>query len=418
MRVLCIHNSFPAQFEHVCRALVKQGHEVLFLTEYVNPHITVDGVQVMQLTIPPTPASDNPADFVYRQGMQRADAFANVLLQLRTQGYSPDSILDHPSWGSSFYVQDIFPRAARLCYFEWFFTKATQALFCGEHYESDPAHFAPSRQRNLFLLQALQDCQWGIVPTAWQCRQIPANFHYKVQVLHEGVPTERFCPALIGPKRGLTLSNEQGEMLLDLAPNAEVVTYVSRGFEPHRGYPQFYAALEEILSARPCCQVLIIGEDRVCYGSPRSDGKGWAAYLREKQPLSEAFAARVHFLPFIAGEAYVRLLRASTVHVYLTVPFVLSWSVLEAMACGCLVVGADTPPVRDVIEHGITGFLTDMNRPHAVAEAVIAALENAPQLDAVRHAAREVVTSRFDTETAQGQWLAIIADVMRRTGGF
>lgn len=417
MRILFVHNKFPSQFEHVAGALVAQGHEVLFVAEYVSRFISVEGARVIQVTVPPVPAEEDihdRAELAHRQGMQRADAFGNVLLQLRAQGFSPELIIDHPAWGSTFYVQDIFPHAARICYFEWFFTKATQSVLSGHHYTSDPALFAPPRQRNLFLLQALQECHWGIVPTMWQCRQIPANFHYKLQVLHEGVPTGRFCPAPAGSKRGLTLSNEQGEILLDLPADAEVVTYVSRGFEPYRGFPQFYASLEAILAARPQCRVLIIGEDMVYYGSPRPDGKGWAAYLREEQPLSEAAAARVHFLPFIAGEAYVRLLRASTVHVYLTVPFVLSWSVLEAMACGCLVVGADTPPVREVIEHGVTGFLTDMHRPQAVADSVIAALENAPQLDPVRRAARDLVTSRYDAETAQAQWLAIIADVMRR----
>lgn len=420
MRVLFVHNTFPAQFVHLARALVQQGHEVLFVVECVNPHVSVDGAQVTQVTVPPLANAPDGADdaahpdFAMRLAMHKANAFGNVFLHLRTQGFCPDLIIDHPAWGSTFYVQDIFPYAARVCYFEWYFTKVTQSIFSGHQYISDPALFGPTRQRNLFLLQALQECHWGIVPTAWQCRQIPANFHYKLQVLHEGIPTERFCPAPNGPKKTITVGDEQGTVVLSLPSDGEVVTYVSRGFEPYRGFPQFYGALEAILAARPHCQVLIIGEDKVCYDTPRADGKGWAAYLRETKPLSAAAAARVHFLPYVSGDAYVRLLRASTVHVYLTVPFIVSWSLLEAMSCGALVVCADTMPVREVVEHGISGFLTDMNSPNGVADAVIAALENAPQLDAVRRAAREVITSRYDAETAQAQALAIVTDVLRR----
>lgn len=411
MKVLFVHNNFPAQFVHIARALVQLGHETVFLSEFCNAAVTVEGLRPIQVSVPPLEKNSNPALQSYLAGLKRAEMFANVCMALRKQGFSPDVIIDHPAWGAGLYLGDIFPQAARLSYFEWFFTKQTQSLFTGQDFDAAPTLFAEQRQRNNFLLQALQDADWAIAPTQWQCRQIPANFHYKMQVMHEGIDTGYFSPDL-----SYSSYADIQTLVPALPPKAEIVTYAARGFEPYRGFPQFYSALKGLLEARPLCHVICMGDDRVCYGSPRADGKGWAHYLQETLPLGE-LAARLHFLPFQSTEAYRTVLRASTAHVYLTVPFVLSWSLLEAMSCGCLVIGADVAPVREVIEHGANGFLTPLGNSDALVDSLLRTLEHAPHLHSVREAARERVIQRYELGMQLSQHLGIIEDVLRRKQG-
>lgn len=412
MKVLFVHNNFPAQFVHLARALVQLGHETVFLSEFCSNTVQVEGLRPIQISVPPLEKNSNPALQSYLAGLKRAEMFANVCMALRKQGFSPDVIIDHPAWGAGLYLGDIFPKAARLSYFEWFFTKQTQALFTGQDFAAAPILFAEQRQRNNFLLQALQDADWGIVPTQWQCRQIPANFHYKMQVMHDGIDTGVFCPTSSSDGSPAPCT-DIATLVPALPPEAEIVTYATRGFEPYRGFPQFYAALKALLEARPLCHVICMGDDRVCYGSPRADGKGWAQYLQEQLPLGD-FAARVHFLPFQSAENYRAVLRASTVHVYLTVPFVLSWSLLEAMSCGCLVIGADVAPVREVIEHGTTGFLTPLDNSDALVDSLLRTLELEPHLQPVRKAARECIVARYELGMQLSQQLHIIEDVLRR----
>lgn len=419
MKVLFVHNNFPAQFVHMARVLVQQGHDVRFLAEYVSDRTFVEGLQPLQLPVPPIENSTDAARLAYLRCQKRSDVFGNAFMTLRKSGFSPDVIIDHPGWGATLYAADMFPRAARLCYFEWFFTQDTQTHFTGHNFTADPALFATLRQRNLFLLNALHDADWGIVPTQWQCRQIPTNYHYKLQILHDGIDTGYFCPAPDAPRADtpLLLRDTQGTVLADIPAGAEVVTFTTRGLEPSRGFPQWYAALPQVLAARPLCHALIIADDKVCYGDPREDGKGWGQYLRESSPLPENLGRRVHFVDFQPRDVYRAALQRSTVHVYLTVPFVLSWSLLEAMSCGCLVVASDTEPVREVVQHGVQGVLTPWKDAVELGEAVIMALENAPRLQAMREAARQLVVQRYDVGMVLPQQLRILEDVVRRKWG-
>lgn len=409
MKVLFIHNNFPAQFVHLARALLQLGHEIVFLSEFCSDTVYVEGLRPIQLHVPPLEENSNLALQSYLAGLKRAEIFGNSCITLRKQGFSPDLIIDHPAWGAGLYLADIFPQAARLSYFEWFFTKHMQTQCTGQDFAATPSLFAEQRQRNNFLLQALQDADWCLVPTQWQCRQIPANYHYKLQIVHEGIDTGYFSPFPEARK-------DLAALVPDLPPEAEIVTYAARGFEPYRGFPQFYSTLKPLLEARPRCHVLCLGDDRVCYGSPRADGKGWAQYMQEQLPLG-ALAARVHFMPFQSARHYRAVLRASTVHVYLSVPFVLSWSVLEAMSCGCLVIGADVAPVREVIAHGTNGFLTALGNNDALLDTLLRTLEHAPQLHSVREAARESIVQRYELGMQVAQHLRIIEDVLRRKQG-
>jgi glycosyltransferase involved in cell wall biosynthesis len=183
-----------------------------------------------------------------------------------------------------------------------------------------------------------------------------------------------------------------------LSAGDEVVTYVARNLEPYRGFHVFMRALPGLLRARPRARVLIVGGDQVSYGSKPADGETWRARMLAEVG-GQIDAGRVHFLGRLPYESYLRLLQVSAVHAYLTYPFVLSWSMLEAMAAGCMVVGSRTAPVEEVIKHGENGWLVDFFDHRQLAEALAGALEERSRLDGIRQAARRTVVERFDLTT-------------------
>jgi glycosyltransferase involved in cell wall biosynthesis len=172
-----------------------------------------------------------------------------------------------------------------------------------------------------------------------------------------------------------------------------VVTYIARNLEPYRGFPSFMRALPHLLAARPAARVVIVGGDEVSYGQSAPDGQTWRArMLAEIGPLDPA---RVHLLGRLGYRQYLSLLQVSAAHVYLTVPFVLSWSCMEALAAGCAVIGSRTPPVREVIEHGRNGWLVDFLDPPAIAAQVVAVLADRAGQAPIRARARETVLARY-----------------------
>ena len=202
-------------------------------------------------------------------------------------------------------------------------------------------------------------------------------------MLHDGIDTNWFSPQ----QETLNIPG------VPLRGNEPIITYATRGMEPYRGFPQFIQALELILAEHPQAHAVIAGEERVCYGPPRPDGKSWKEYMLSQVRLP---MDRVHFTGSLPYAQYRQLLRCSSVHVYLTRPFVLSWSMLEAMACGCLVVASDTEPVLEVIRHGHNGLLCDFFSPQSIAHSVLQALARQDSLQAVRHEARKTVMERFE----------------------
>jgi glycosyltransferase involved in cell wall biosynthesis len=216
------------------------------------------------------------------------------------------------------------------------------------------------------------------------------------------VDTDYFVPA---QDRPLVLPN------LDLSGVKRIVTYVSRGMEPYRGFPQFIEALPKILEADKDCHIVIVASERICYGKPLPDGKTYKDVMLEKVPLD---LRRVHFVGTLPYGEYKKVLQASTVHVYLTRPFVLSWSLLEALSCGCLVVASDTPPVREVITDGVNGIMADFNAPEDIASKVIGALTYPSFTGAVKEKARKTIEDGYALKTLLPRHLALIRSAVSR----
>lgn len=396
MDILFAHNNYPAQFVHLLEALkANTEHRVVFLSQYIKRGVEVHGLQHVKVPLRKQHSSKNKTENFLVDTLHTGEDYANAMLKLKKDGFFPDIVYDHAGFGCGMYIPDIFPKAARISYCEWFYTKGADYGFSKPVEKRSPADFARSRQHNLYILDGLREADLGISPTQWQCSQFPMEYRQKMHVLHDGIDTDFFCPQ----QTKLTLPG------LDLEGATELVTYTTRGFEPYRGFPEFYTSLPRILKARPGCHIILMGNDSTHYGPKPAEGKTWRQLMQEKVQVD---TSRVHFLPYSDYETYRSVLRASSVHVYLTVPFVLSWSMLEAMACGCLLVASDTEPVREVIYHTKNGLLVPFYDTKALAETVIEALKNQKQLYSLRENARQTIMEQYALSSLLPQHLGLI----------
>lgn len=384
MRIIFLHSNFPAQFVHMAAWLARNpGNEVVFVTQ--REEGSIPGVRKILYKLPQRPDAATPGLAGFETAIRQGQAVYRVLNTLKKQGFVPDVIYGHSGWGLPLFVKDVFPRSSLICLFEWYYhAHGTDADF-------DPANpLGPEgemrvRVKNAPILLDLDSCDWGVSPTYWQHRQFPLEYQPKISVLHDGIDT-----GAIKPDPGCRLVLPQ--IGLDLSGVREIVTYVARGMEAYRGFPQFMEAVRLITEARPECHVVIVGADRVAYGKSLPDGKTFKQAMLEKIPLD---LKRVHFTGLLPKSDYLKVLQSSSVHVYLTYPFVLSWSMLEAMAAGCVVVGSATPPVTEVITDGVNGLLTDFFAPDRVAVRVGEVLDHPARYQELRAAARQTVLDRY-----------------------
>lgn len=385
MQILFLHPNFPAQFRHLAAVLAKDpNNQVVFGT--TRDQGSIPGVYKAIYT--PTREA-HPLSHRYVRPLENAvlqgQAVYRMAEKLKAQGFIPDVVYSHSGWGPALFIKDIFPNVTLLCYFEWFY-----------HAHGSDADFEPAEQlsaddeakirvKNAPILLDLYSCDRGLSPTYWQRQQFPSEYHSKITVLHDGVDTAFFRPQ---PRAKLVLP----KVNLDLSQVEEVVTYVGRGMEPYRGFPQFMEAVALIQQRRPNCHVVVVGEDRVAYGKPLPDGKTYKQLMLEKLPLD---LSRLHFTGPLPYDQYLQVLQASSVHVYLTRPFVLSWSMLEALATGCLVVASRTPPVMEVIKDGTNGLLVDFFSPQEIADRLEEVLNHSDYMSSIRTKARETIQEHY-----------------------
>jgi len=383
MRVLFVHANFPAQFRHMAEAFGRDpANQVVFATQNERPEWVIPGVRKAVAVKVPEKTEGHPLALRLEQAFANGLEFAKLCRSLRQQGFVPDVTVGHSGWGQTMFLRDVFPEAPFVGYFEWYYDPdGEDARFDGPLSED---HRAELRVKNMPILSDLAACAFGISPTRWQAAQFPPSERKKLAVIHEGVDTDYFSPAY-----GSRLKLPE----LDLGEVPELVTYAARGMEPYRGFPQFIEALPIVLKERPACHAVILGEDRVCYGRPLPEGQSWKRTMQDRVALDPA---RVHFTGPLPYGQYKQVLQASSVHVYLTRPFVLSWSFLEALSLGCLVVGSDTAPVREVLRHGENGLLTDFASPERIAASLIEALERQEEYRPLREQARADVVERYD----------------------
>ena len=389
-KFLFIHQNFPGQFVHVAAELARLGHEVVALGIKGRP---VPGVKYLRyLPKAPSKVSEVEASIDFETKIVRGTACAQVMAKLKNDGFTPDVIVAHPGWGESLFCKDVWPEA-RLVMFAEFFYRAdgTDYNFDSEFTTDSLAGRVRLRIKNTVHLHALHAADAVYSPTEWQKSQLPGEYLPKTRVIFDGIDTAVVQPE---PNAFIHLKREN----LKLTATDEVITFVNRNLEPYRGFHVFMRALPEIMRQRPKAHVLIVGRDEVSYGAMPKNGKNWREVM-----LAEVGAQlpmeRVHFLGGLDYKDYLRVMQVSSCHVYLTYPFVLSWSCLEAMSCAKVVVASGTPPVREVIEHGKTGLLFDFFDVAALSRQVIGVLENPEGFAHLGAAARQRVIERYDLKT-------------------
>jgi glycosyltransferase involved in cell wall biosynthesis len=391
MKVLCVHQNFPGQYLHLVRHLGAQSqHQVVFITQ--RQDVVLPGVKKM--VYKPRRTITPQVHHYLRESeaaVLNAQEVARIALDLRKAGFIPDVMLGHNGWGEIWYLKDIFPEAPLVGYFEFFYRMQ------GADVGFDPADpitpdTAPRlRTKNLGNLLALDTADLGQCPTEWQKSVYPRRYHPILNVIHEGIDTTIVKPDAAAR---LIIADKKAEFVA----GEEIVTYVARNLEPYRGFPSFMRALPKVLEARPNARVLIVGGDEVSYGARLPKGETFRQRMLAELNGSLDLA-RVHFLGKIPYAGFVKVLQVSRVHVYLTYPFVLSWSMLEAMAAGCLVVASRTQPVQEVIQHAANGLLVDFFSHDQIADRIIDVLEDRRSFASVRQNARETIVDRYDLKS-------------------
>jgi glycosyltransferase involved in cell wall biosynthesis len=259
-------------------------------------------------------------------------------------------------------MRQVLPNARLIGFNEPYYRDSGGDVGFDPEFPSDLHKARRMQVRNLHLLSRLLECDVAITPTYWQASCFPLWLQSRLRIVHDGIQTDRLTP---NPQATFTLP----EGNLSCRMGDELITFVNRNLEPMRGYHQFMRALPQILRERPRAHVVIVGGDNVSYGARPAGAKSYKQlYLQEVQ--NELDMGRLHFVNRLPYSILMNLLRVSAVHVYLTVPFVLSWSMLEAMSLGAMVVGSDTAPVREVIKDGLNGKLVDFFEPRQLAETV------------------------------------------------
>ena len=390
--ILFIHQNFPGQYRHLAPALRARGERV----------VAIGGPTARELpSIPlhrynPMPAAGVPPCHPWVSDLQtkvlRAEAVGRCLEQLLAQGLRPDLIVGHPGWGELLAVKDLLPSVPVLHQVEFVYQlEGGDVGFDPEFGQPDWRNRSRIRLRRSTQLVALQDLDWGLAPTPWQASTVPVEYQPRLSVIHEGIDT-----AAITPQGPAEINLQRAG--LTLRAGDEVVSFVARNLEPYRGFHRFMRALPLLQQLRPRAQVLIVGGEEVSYGSAPAGGGTWKDVLL-KELNGQLDLSRVHFVGKIPHGLLHQLFRVCACHVYLTYPFVLSWSLLEAMACGALVIGSATPPVRDVIDDGVNGRLVDFFDAEALAHAIAAVLADPAAQQPLRAQARRSVVERFDLQT-------------------
>ncbi|GAA5233046.1 glycosyltransferase [Verticiella sediminum] len=349
----------------------------------------IDGVRYLNYVLRRGNGKDtHPLALEFESKTLRGEACAVALRQLQAEGYAPRVVFCHPGWGEALYVKAVFPQARLVCLMEYYYHVQGQEMgFDPEFPMPGFAEAARLQTKNASLLLAMQDMDRGIAATPWQASRLPAWAQAKTTVLHEGIDTDEVRP---NAQARIALPGHH----LTVSAGDEVLTYVARNLEPVRGYHVFMRALPHILAARPNARVFIVGGDGVSYGARPSDGSYRQRYLAEVSRHIDP--ARVHFMGLVSRQAFLALMQITRCHVYLTYPFVLSWSLLEAMSAGATVVASDTPPVRDALRHGENGLLVPFFEPGTLAETVCEVLADPAGHAHLGRAARASIVRDYD----------------------
>ena len=404
MKLLFVHQGFPGQYIHILRALEAQGgHQLVGLGIDEAAEVLPTGVQYFRYALA---RGNQPGLHPWVQDIEtkviRAEASARAATKLKQQGFTPDLICGHPGWGELLFLRDVWPQVPVLTYQEFFYNPR------GFDYDFDPelqgepdwARCARIRMKTANQLVNLEASSWCVTPTQFQRNSYPEAWHDRISMIHDGIDTDKACPS--EDPKAVTLAD--GTVL---SPGQKIVTFVNRNLEPYRGCHTMIRAIPHLQQLMPDAKLLIVGNTSgVAYGAACPDGEWKDVFLAEIEGQYDP--SRVHFAGKVPYEQFIPILQLSQAHVYLTYPFVLSWSLLEAMSCGSAVVGSATAPVQEVIRDRHNGLLVDFFAPQQLAEAIAELLSERKLAQELGEAARATVLQHYRLADCVQRQLALI----------
>ena len=401
MNLLFIHQNFPGQYRQLAPVLRDLGHNVLGMGAKPRQELQ-DPLRIHYGWEDPQPAGTPDHDTLDPQ-LSRAAYVANRCQQLRDEGFRPDAVFFHSGWGEGLYLRDIWPEAVLLCYPELY--GSPELLGYGFDPELGPVPDSTRRvlrRHNLTALAAIADSDAVIVPTLFQRDTFPPHLRGRLHVIHEGIDAQRILP---NPRRHIQLTPA-----LVLRHGDPVVTMVNRHLEPLRGFGVMMRALPTLLQKHPEVRVVIVGKAGGGYGPASTHPLGHRgellAELGDKIDLS-----RVHFLGQISYQQLIGLFQVSAAHVYFTYPYALSWSLLEAMACGALIIGSRNAPVTEVIQDGHNGRLVDFHSPEQLAKCLLEVLQDPLRYAPLAAEGRRTIECRFGLQASASQYLDLVGSL-------
>jgi glycosyltransferase involved in cell wall biosynthesis len=404
MKILFIHPNFPGQFKHLVKHFANDvNNEVVFACTYPNKQIVPRVRKVISRPkLPPPNNTTHQYLSSFERAIYSAQSMWRVCNKLKRSGFTPDVIYAHPGWGDGMLLKDIYPNTPYIAYMEFYY----QAFGADVHFYPNekivPDKVAKTRIKNATNLINLSACDWAISPTHWQANLHPKDFHHKFSVIHEGIDTDL-----------ITLNNKAGKLELptgSILPNdSEIVTYVARNFEPYRGFEQVMQVIELVMKKRPKAHFLMIGGDEVSYGAKLPNGKTYRQKMLEELSLDPA---RIHWYGKLPFNQYLNVLKHSMAHLYMTVPFVLSWSLLEAMSIRCPIVASNTAPVQEVITHQKNGLLADFFALDEMASQISTLLDNSHLRIQYGQAARDTILKQYSLNRILPMYTQLITDII------
>lgn len=402
MNILFIHRNFPAQFKYIALVYANQpGNRVVFITE--EDQLQLNGIEKCVYKVDRKVSSNCHPNLVhYEEAIIIGQSVAEAAIRLKHQGFKPDIIYGFSGWGSPLFIKDVFPDVPFISYCEWYGNAdGPETAFDARVVEEDKRPFI--RCGNTNSIMDLISCDAAVSPTQWQKSQFPKEFQDKIQVIHDGIDTETCKP----DSDAKFLIKDKN---LELSTKDEVITYGTRGMELYRGFPQFMEAVETLQKKRPNVHVVIAGADLTCYG-PKPDKGTYKENALKKLKLD---MQRLHFVGTLSFYDFINFMQISSAHVYATYPYILSWSLLNAMAVGCPIIASNTQPVLEVIQDNYNGLLYDFFNVNQMVEKIEYALDNKEKMQELRNNARQTILDKYDLRKLLAQQMTLVNSLAKK----
>lgn len=414
MQILFIHQNFPGQYRYLARHFVEDPQwQCYAVGERKNVKaqfaMVPKGISMLGYDMPEDTAKGLPVhsrEFVGQ--LARGQAISQLLLRQKAKGLEPDIICAHPGWGEGLYLKEIFPKAKLVYFLEYFFKPDGPLVDFDDQFPTPLSQRMGFRVKNAQNLIALDTADVGVSPTNWQASTFPVEYQHKIRVIHDGVDT-----AVVSPKSGATVTlNDLSKGECRFTAEDEVISFAVRNLEPSRGFHRYMRALPALQRARPKANFVIVGGNETSYVRGHESGRSWREALLDEVG-GELDLSRIFFVGRVPYQSLLELFSITALHIYMTVPFVLSWSMLEAMACEAPVLASATGPVTEIIEEGENGFLFDYFSADQLAEQVTRLMESPALRSKVGKRARQYIVENYDLDSrCLPRHLALIDEVL------